>query len=60
MARVFRSALAAVPGVASVVSVAVTRDESTRTASIRFEARGDNGRRIGPLTLDLPYLVRDS
>ena len=58
--RVFRSVIAGTPGIASVTSVRVARDHVARSATVTFEAVGDAQRQIGPITLDLPFYVRET
>ena len=60
MARIIRAALAGVPGVSRVKDVTVTTSAITRTAAISFAVEGDAGRVIGPITVDVPFVVAET
>jgi hypothetical protein len=58
IARVIRAALEAVPGVRYVRSVEVSTNATSRVGTVTFEVVGDANAVIGPVTLDLPFIVR--
>lgn len=60
MERVFREVIAGTPGVAAVTSCSVSLDHETRTATVHWEATGDAGLHIGPVTLDTPFVLTET
>jgi hypothetical protein len=60
MARIIRRALLGVPGIRRVLDVTVTVNSITRTASISFRVEGDARAVIGPITIDVPYVVTET
>jgi len=58
IAAVFRQVITGTPGVSSLRSLTVAIDNVNRTGSVTFDAIGDTGRLVGPITLDLPQIVR--
>ena len=58
--RTLRSVIESAPGVASVPELTVTPNAQARTASVTFRVVGDSGRQIGPVTLDLPFVIRET
>ena len=60
MARIIRAALASTPGVSRVKSVTVAATTIDRSATITFAVEGDARRVIGPITLDVPFIVAET
>ena len=58
--RTLRAVIEDTPGVASVPEVTVTVAHAARTATVTFRVVADSGRQIGPVTLDVPFLVRET
>lgn len=58
--RTLRSVIESAPGVASVPALSVTVNHAARTATVTFRAVGDTGRQIGPVTIDVPFIVRET
>ena len=58
--RTLRSVIESAPGVASVPVLTVTVAHAARTATVTFRAVADSGQQIGPVTLDVPFIVRET
>lgn len=58
--RILRRIITETPGVAAVTAMTITHDPITRISAVTFTARADTGAQIGPATLDLPFVVRET
>ena len=60
MERIFGNVIGGTPGIAAVTRVTVTKNNTTRVATVTWSASADAGAQIGPVALDTPFVVRET
>lgn len=55
-----RKALEATAGIASVGTITITRDNVARSVAVTFQAVADAGYPVGPITLDVPFVMTET